>query len=82
MNTMKVTEIGHILNSNNISMKINYVGDDKCEEMEQIKIEVRYDDYGTAYVFADDLMELLDTLSKKMRERPLQDIYAFDEYNY
>lgn len=78
----KTTNIGNIFNNNCISMMLDYVGDDDAELMEQIRVEVSCDDYGTPYVLAEDVMTLLSLMAKKMQNCPLQNLYISDAYNY
>ena len=51
-------------------------------DMEVVNIEVEHDDFGTPYVPADRVMELLQILAKEAQKHPLQNLYAFDNYNY
>ena len=50
--------------------------------MKVIKIEVEHDDFGTPYIHADKVTELLQILAKEAQEHPLQNLYVSDEYNY
>lgn len=81
---METKDIGRINNfaNNCISVMLDYTGDDNGELMEQIRVEVSCDDYGTPYVLAEDVMTLLNLMAKKMQNCPLQNLYVSDAYNY
>lgn len=51
-------------------------------DMALVKVEVEHDDFGTPYIHADKVTELLRILAKEMQNRPLQNLYVSDEYNY
>ena len=77
----KTTNIGcktAINNGKCISMML----DNGTNDMALVKIEVEYDDFGTPYIPADRVMDLLQILKTEMQEHPLQNLYSSDEYNY
>lgn len=76
----KITNVGNVRNNNCISMMLDYVGDDDAELMEQIRVEVSCDDYGTPYVLAEHVMEILNCLAKKSQNHPIQNLYTFNNY--
>ena len=77
----KTTNIGWktaINNGNCISIMLDHGTDN----MELVKVEVEHDDFGTPYIPADRVMDLLQILKTEMQEHPLQNLYMSDEYNY
>lgn len=68
-----------IENSNNISMVLLHLNDD---DDDVFKIAVDRDDWGTPYVPAERLMDVLKTLAKTMTETPLEGLYVANNYNY
>lgn len=81
METNNETNIGWattINNGNCISIGI----DNGTNDMKVVKVEVDHDDFGTPYIHADKVTELLQILKAEMQEYPLQNLYVVDEYNY
>ena len=79
---METKDIGSVNNfaNNCISVMLDYTGDDNGELMEQIRVAVQYNDYGTPYVLAEHVMEILNCLAKKSQNHPIQNLYTFNNY--
>lgn len=78
----KVTNIGWktVINQGKcITVMTDNIDDN---DMKVIKVEVEHDDFGTPYIHADKVIELLQILKTEMQNRPLQNLYISDEYNY
>ena len=79
----KITNIGWetaINQGKTISIMLDSVQD--TSDMKTVNIEVEHDDFGTPYVPADRVVELLKLLAKEMQNYPLQNLYIVDKYNY
>lgn len=61
---------------------ISMMLDNGTNDMAVVKVEVEHDDFGTPYIHADKVTELLRILAKEMQNRPLRNLYVSDEYNY